>query len=64
MKSKIANPEYHTNNMNLKILILTVMFKGFKKLIIIMGGISLMMILTACDLVKKITNGFKNIENT
>ncbi|AKI57407.1 hypothetical protein SAG0109_07635 [Streptococcus agalactiae BSU108] len=29
------------------------MFKGFKKLIIIMGGISLMMILTACDLVKK-----------
>lgn len=28
------------------------MFKGFKKLIIIMGGISLMMILTACDLVK------------
>lgn len=41
-----------------------VMFKGFKKLIIIMGGISLMMILTACDLVKKITNGFKNIENT
>lgn len=40
------------------------MFKGFKKLIIIMGGISLMMILTACDLVKKITNGVKNIENT
>lgn len=40
------------------------MFKGFKKLIIIMGAISLMMILTACDLVKKITNGFKNIENT
>ncbi|AUO82029.1 hypothetical protein SaSA33_0891 [Streptococcus agalactiae] len=41
------------------------MFKGFKKLIIIMGGISLMMILTACDLVKKkITNEFKNIENT
>lgn len=40
------------------------MFKGFKKLIIIMGGISLMMILTAYDLVKKITNGFKNIENT
>ncbi|AKI95427.1 Lipoprotein, putative [Streptococcus agalactiae] len=30
------------------------MFKGFKKLIIIiMGGISLMMILTACGLVKK-----------
>ncbi|HGD2985811.1 TPA: hypothetical protein ACIN9K_001458 [Streptococcus agalactiae] len=23
VKSKIANPEYHTNNMNLKILILT-----------------------------------------
>lgn len=41
------------------------MFKGFKKLIIIiMGGISLMMILTACGLVKKDHQWVQNIENT
>ncbi len=40
------------------------MFKGFKKLIIIMGGISLMMILTVCDLVKKDHQWVQNIENT
>ncbi|MHA2618790.1 hypothetical protein ACXZ74_03885 [Streptococcus agalactiae] len=38
------------------------MFKGFKKLIIIMGGISLMMILTACDLVKKSPMGSRTLK--